>query len=247
MPTLDIPVSEAVQQMLNIPPCIDLKPPKPLKITLPTGGALPAFTDLSRGVPTDCSLSFSVLLQLAPLLGSMDCLLKILKLLSPLIDVVKGLPFPPVEAIIKFGEAAKDLIPCLAVPVGGGICPFVKSILDLILRVLKCLLGQIKSIVGVLGGLSLHIQAAEGNPDLLKLLKCSQQNAEAAAASTLQAMEPIGVILDMVGPVMAIIGKDPIKLPQMGSDTNIEALNQVVTVLTQVVDSIQIVVDGLPC
>lgn len=246
---IDIPVSVDVQKMLDLPACVDLSLPKatPIKITLPTGGTLTSFADMSKGIPTDCQLTLSLMLQLAPLLGSMDCLLKILKLLGPLVDIVKGLPFPPVEAISKFVQAAVDLAPCLAIPTGTPLIPFVKDILCLIMKVMNCMIDQLKTIAGVLGGLAIQLQLAEqsGNTELLAALKCSQDNANASAQSALGAIEPIGAVLGLVTPVMQLIGQEPIKLPAIGSETDVEALNTVVTTLTGVRDSIQIVADAL--
>ena len=82
--------------MFQFPPCaqVKLKPPSPLKITLPTGGTLTAFSDLSKGIPSDCSQTFSLMLQIAPFLGSIECLLKVLGLIGPLIEFVKAVPDP---------------------------------------------------------------------------------------------------------------------------------------------------------
>jgi hypothetical protein len=249
MPTIDIEVESELEETLKIPECIDLSLPEPqkLSITLPTGGSLNAFTDMSKGVPTDCALTFSLLLQVAPLLASMDCLLKILALIAPLVDIVKGLPFPPFDAIKKFIQAAIKLAPCLAVPTGAPLIPFVKDILCLILKVLGCLISQLKTVKTVMGGLSLQIQTAEaaGNTDQLAALKCSQQNANRSAQSALKAIEPIGALLSMVGPVMTLAGQDPISLPAMGSETDVESLQTVITTLSGVADAIAIVTDAL--
>ena len=65
---------------------------EPLKIELPMGGSLKAFTDISKGIPTDCSMVFNLMVQLAPMLASIECLVRVLKLLAPLIEVIKGAP-----------------------------------------------------------------------------------------------------------------------------------------------------------
>src|ERR1700683_549995 len=92
MPNIDIPIPTDLNKMFQFPPCaqVQLKPPSPLKITLPTGGTLSAFSDLSKGIPSDCSLTFSLMLQIAPFLGSIECLLKVLGLIGPLVESVKG-------------------------------------------------------------------------------------------------------------------------------------------------------------
>ncbi len=249
MANIDIKVTSKLEETLKIPACVDLSLPAPgkLSIGLPAGGTLSAFTDMSKGVPTDCALTFSLLLQLAPLLASLDCLFKILGLLGPLIDVIKGLPFPPFEAIKKFIEAAGKLLPCLAAPTPVKLAPFVKDILCLILKVLKCIISQLETVVNVMGGLALQLQTAEasGNTDQLALLKCSKENADKSAASALQAIEPIGALLGLVAPVMTLANQDPIKLPSIGSGTDVESLKTVVTTLKGVADAITIVTDAL--
>lgn len=249
MPNIDIPVSVDLQSMFELPACEEIKLPQPgtLSIQLPTGGALKSFTDVSKGIPTDCSLTFSLLVQIAPLLASMDCLLKILKLLKPLIDVIQGLPFPPVDAIKKFVEAAADLAPCLTIPTPAAIIPFVKDILCLILKVMQCLVGQLKSIVNIMSGLQLQLKAATdaGNDELLATLQCAQENAATSASQLTQSIEPIGALLDLVGPLLALAGQQPLQLPAVGGATDVESLKAVVTTLEGVTDAIKGVTDAL--
>ena len=109
MPKIDITLPDELAQALAQPMCVDLSLPKPqkLKVQLPSGGTLQAFTDVSKGIPTDCTLTFSLLLQLAPLLASMDCLLKILKLLKPLIDAVTSPPPTPAMSRDAGGRNAR--------------------------------------------------------------------------------------------------------------------------------------------
>src|ERR1700738_3428453 len=120
MPNIDITVSADLQEAFQLPPCEEIKLPlpSPLKVQLPTGGTISALADISKGIPTDCSMTFSLMLQIAPLLASLECLLKILKLLKPLIDVVGSLGPPPdpiklPKAIVEFMKAAEAIIPCL--------------------------------------------------------------------------------------------------------------------------------------
>src|SRR5947209_805152 len=96
MPNLDIKVSADLQEMFDLPSGADLSlpKPKPLKVQLPGGGTLKAFSDLSKGIPTDCAMTFSLLMQLGPFLASIECLVKVLKLIHPLIEVIKALPDP---------------------------------------------------------------------------------------------------------------------------------------------------------
>jgi hypothetical protein len=249
MPNIDIEVSADLKELFELPACIDIKLPQPsgLNIQLPSGGSIKAISDISKGIPNDCSMVFSLMVQIAPLLASMECLVKILKLLKPLIDVITNLPMPPVKAIQEFAKAAVDLAPCLLIPTPASILPFIRDILCLILKALKCLLGQLKTLVGVMGGLSLQLNAARsaGNSELVSSLECAQQNAQTAGQHLMKSIEPIGVILDLVGPIMGIAGLQPIKLPALGSQSDLDALNQVIETLQGVVGTIQIVVDAI--
>src|ERR1051325_3444868 len=138
MPQIDIKVKGDLKKAFDLPPCkaIKLPLPKPLKVQLPTGSSISAIGDISKGIPTDCSMTFSLMLQIAPLLASMECLLKVLKLIKPLIDVVKGLPVPPVKAIQGLGEAAMARVPCLLLPSPANMIPFIRDLLCLIIRAL---------------------------------------------------------------------------------------------------------------
>jgi hypothetical protein len=249
MPNIDIPIEIDVKQMFDLPPCDDIKIPfpSPLKVQLPTGGTIQAFSDISKGIPTDCAMTFSLMLQIAPFLASLECLLKVLKLLKPLIDVVNGLPVPPVKAIQEFAKAAADLVPCLLVPTPASIIPFIKDLLCLILKALKCFLGQMKTIIGVMSGLSLRLSAAKssGNSELASAIQCAQQNAQAQAQHLAASIEPIGVILDLAGTLFGLAGIAPIKLPALGSSSDLQALNSAVESIQSVVATIQIVVDTL--
>ena len=249
MANIDIPLPVDLNSALNLPPCneIRLPSPSPLKIQLPTGGSLQAITDVSKGIPTDCAMTFSLMMQIAPMLASTECLVKVLKLLKPLVDVVTNLPVPPVKAVQEFAKAAVDLAPCFLVPTPANMIPFVRDLLCLILKVLKCLLGQFKTLVALMSGLSLQLDAAKaaGNFDLEKTIRCAQENAETSAQHLTKAIEPVGVILDLAGPFMGIAGVQPIQLPALGSQTDVESLNQAIQSLQGIVGVIQISVDAL--
>jgi hypothetical protein len=246
---VDIPVELNLNRLLQLPPCQDIRLPKPggISLQLPTGAFLKSINDVSKGIPTDCALTFSLLVQVAPLLGSMECLFKVLKLLKPLIDVIKGLPFPPVKAIADFAEAAADLAPCLLVPTPAALIPFVRDILCLVLKVLNCFLTQMNTILGVMKGLKVQIDLAQaaGNTALLSALQCSQENAATSAAHVANSLGPVSAILDMVGPLMSLAGVQTVSLPAVGATSDADALQGVIDALRTVVATIQQVVDAL--
>jgi hypothetical protein len=246
---IDIPVELDVSRLLQLPPCQDVRLPQPgsISIQLPTGSKLSAIADVSKGVPTDCALTFSLLIQLAPLLGSMECLFKVLKLLKPLIDVINGLPLPPVKALADFAKAAADLAPCLLVPTPASLIPFIRDILCLVLKVLKCFLGQMGTLLEVMSGLSLKIDLARaaGNAALLSALECAQENVQTSMAHLTQSVAPLSVIFELIGPLMGIAGIQPIQLPGLGGGRDVAALRQTIATLQGVVGTIQQVVDAL--
>ena len=235
---IDIPVTEKLQKALDVQPCdvLRIPQPTPLKITLPAG-ELHALTDLSKGVPNDCSMTFNLMLQLAPFLASITCLLRILKLLKPLIDIVKGLPVPPVKAVEDFTAAAIELAPCLVMP--ANVVPFAKDIICFIRAVLACLLTQLKSVRDLMSGLQLRMEAATGNDDLMATIQCAQQNAQASVNNLTQAIEPISALLELANPVMQMAGMPSISLQTPGaSPQDLAALGALIDTLQGVVDAI---------
>jgi hypothetical protein len=249
MPNIDIPLRPDLREALELPPCelIQLPLPAPLEIHLPTGGSIKAITDISKGIPTDCAMTFNLMLQLAPLMASMECVVKILKLLKPLIDILTNLPVPPVKAVQEFAKAATELAPCLLVPTPANMIPFVRDILCLILRMLECLTGQLKTLLGLMQGVQLQLDAAKaaGNTELQQSLECAKENAERSAKHLTQAIEPLGVLLDLAGPFMGIAGVKPIKLQPPQGGTDLQALQQTVQTLQGVTGTIRVVVDAL--
>lgn len=248
MADIDIPVPEALREALSAPRCLDLslEEPKQLKLNLPSGGAFTSLANAGQNIPNDCSLTFSLMMQVMPLMASMDCVLKVLKLLKPLSDAVTSLP-PSPSLIKEIAEAAADLAPCFAMLTPAGMIPFVRDILCLVLKVLGCLIGQLKTLSEFLDGLTLQLTEAEANnnEELAETLKCAQQNAITSIGHALQGIEPITAILDLASPFMSIAGVGAIELPAPGSAEDSEALDKVIGTLDEVVGTIQEIVDTL--
>jgi len=129
-------------------------------IEVPAVGQLLGFADLKIR-STECSADTNLLTQVAPLIASMSCQLKILKLLKPSIDVIHGLPNPPVQALLEFSEAADDLVPCLLVPTPSSVLPFLKGLLCLEIRSLKCFLRNLQAITTLAGADPSAVAASE--------------------------------------------------------------------------------------
>ena len=222
-------------------PCVTLKPLTPLSVSLPLGGSLSAMADFSLGTPSNCTMTFNLLLQVTPMLASIACLIKILGVVGALKDVFSSLPTPD---LVKLFKAIDDAVECIA-DVAVPVIPFVKTIIDilkLIVAFLTCFVDELTSIVNV--QLSLDLNAAQGDPQLLAALQCAQQNAETSMANLNTGIQGIQPLISMVGTLASIAGV-PINLaitaPPVGSSP-LEAIAH----LKATVDNLNQIVQSLP-
>jgi len=244
----DVPVPEELQKFLAKPRCAEISLPEPgsVSLNLPSGGTIKGIGDVTKGIPTDCSLNVSLMLQLGPILANLECFIRVLKLIKPLIDVIKGLPFPPVKAIADFGEAATDVVECIVkFTTPAGMIPFVKDILCLIIRILNCMLDQMNSLLALMEKLTLSFDAADGNAVQQELIKCAQDNAQRSANAQLQAVEPVMVILEIAAPIFEIAQVGPIEIPTFEGVEGVEQMRGFLTTMESFVDTLQLVADGL--
>jgi len=133
------------------------------------------------------------------------------------------------------------------VPTPLAIIPFIRDLLCLIIKALKCFLSQMKTILAVMSGLSLQLQSAltVGNTTLVNSIQCAQQNASAQAAQLTASIEPLGVLLELAGDLMSIAGVKPISLPSLAPGADLEALQSFVQTMQGVVGTMQVVADAL--
>lgn len=244
--TIDIPLPPDLEEFLKEPICIPMPQPGKVEINLPMGGTLKGVADITKAIPDDCTLSFSLVLQLAPFLANLDCLFKIVKVIQPMLDVVTGLgkaDVPKVAgALPKLIEAAPPLIECISKFTGAGIPLFVRDLLCLIIKLLSCIIGQLKSIMNVMGGLAIQIQSAQaaGNAELLAALECSQKNAQTSAQHMVSAIEPIVLLLSLAEPFLGIAGVDPIKIPAVAAPDDLEQMQDAVNTLDELVKTLKL-------
>src|ERR1019366_5269497 len=222
--------------------------PPPLRIQLPTGGALIGSTDPSLGLPSDCSRVLSFLPQVASYLASVQCLLKVLQLTGPLVDVIKALPASPQLAapVQQFIKAAEGLAPCLQAG-GPSVITFIKDLLCLTVRALNCIMGEMKVLLGVMSDLERQLDSArvQGNTELVNLLQGEQKKAQFKAENLIASIEPIRAILDLARIMFGIAGLEPMQIPTFGSQSDLNSLNQLVESLQSIVGVFQIVADSL--
>ncbi|WP_299628755.1 hypothetical protein [uncultured Tateyamaria sp.] len=253
-----IPVPEDLKRLMALPACADLSFPQvgDMGLSLPNGGRIEAIADLTNGIPSDCSLATNVLVQLQPFLVSIECVLKILGLLQPLIDIIGGLTSPTdpsavekmAKAAPKFANAAADLLPCFGMLVpGAGIFNFVRDLLRLIIAVLKCVIGSLKTVLGVMKGISLRLEAAEaaGNTQLMAVLECAQENAANSAAHAQASLGPVVNIMPMVTTFLEMAGIS-FELPELGDPEDAEALEKTVKKLEDTVTVLEQLIEAVP-
>jgi hypothetical protein len=195
--------------MAIAPPCVPLpKVPNIPKIKLPLGGELSAFADFSVATPSDCTLTFSLLVQLAPLLASISCLIKVLGVIGALKDFASN-PLTKGPDLIAAIEKAADCI-LAASPPYISIVASIKGILELILNFIGCIVDQLDSLAKFRA--TIDIESAKGNPILEASLKCAQENAETSSAALMQSIEPVKPLIDSVNILMGIAGLPEITL-----------------------------------
>jgi hypothetical protein len=258
MATIDIPLPDALTEAMAAPRCVDLRLPKPNlpSLTLPTGGSISAIADVTRGIPSDCSMNISLALQIAPIMASMECLLKVLKFVGVLVDVFTSaasapptLPVKLIEAIPKLADAGKELAPCIGMAVGLTIPAFIKDLLLMIAKMLRCALSALKSAIELLDGLELEIASAaqNGNDALAAQLECAKENGMTAADGAMRAIDPVVTLLQLASPFLAIMpGAPTIQMPALASDGSLDSLKTVVTTLEQVALTIEGIAEAIP-
>ena len=246
MATIDIALPDDLMQALTPPACLDLELPQPdmSELTLPIGGSLQGVADLTRGVPTQCSMDFSLILQLAPMMASMQCLLKILKFFGDLINV------SPLELPTAFLDGLSALEECTNMVLPLGMFCFVRDLLLLIARTLRCAIQALESVLALLSGLELQIGLAQQaeNADLLAALKCAQDNASSAAAGTMQSLQPITVLLSLADPFLKIAKVDlNLTLPSAIPASDLHGMQSMLADLSTAVQTIEQIAEAVPC
>lgn len=249
--TLEIPLPAHVKERIATPICIPMPKPGKVSITLPFGGAtIQAFSDISKGIPDDCSLSFSLALQLGPILANMKCLIEALRVVEPMVTLLTALgkaDLPAIaQALPKFLEAVPALVDCIA-KFFVGVPLFLRDLLALLAKLLRCIVASLRSALNVMSGLQLQIGAAqaEGNTALLAALECAQNQAQASTEYAMAAIDPVLVLLSLAEPLFGLAGVDPIKTPQLASDGTLEGLQSLIEVLDTLAKTLQTVAESL--
>lgn len=186
------------------------------KLQLPGGGRLQGFPALAAQTAA-CSAMTNLLSQVAPVLAVLQCQNKVLNLLKPLIDVVKGLPNPPAHSLQEFAKAAAQLQPCLATLAPANQVSLARELLCLEIRSLGCFLDE--------------LGPALKNP--------------ATLADILSSYEPIVGVMRLAGDVFAASGMQVPQAPAISGKTDAVSVTADAKVVKAFVMTLQSAVDGL--
>jgi hypothetical protein len=209
-------MSESLKAEASIP-CIELPEiPRIPDIELPFGASLKGFLNFAEGTPTDCTASFNLMIQLMPLLVSMGCLLKILKVAAKLPDFVKAVPnvvtdpTGVVKAVPDLVDAIVDLQNCLPPLMFPRLLISIKAMLLLVANFFSCFLKELENILRIIADLESHIQVAEGNPALQASLRCARESAQGSMTNLTLSLSSLQPLLGMIGMVGGMVGAPPL-------------------------------------
>lgn len=211
------------------------------------GAELKGFLDFTQGAPTDCKITFNLLMQLSPVLISMACLLKILNFIGTLQAFFEAAKSPPFNDFPKSAkdvlDAITDLAPCIPVFAGPQMIIMIKGMLTLIISFLDCFLSQLNSLVNFQA--SIDLKSAEGNPVLLDALDCARRNSQTSMDNLMLSVQPLQPMLDMIKAVAKIAGQS-IDLPNLSGFSAGQNQTSVTASLQAATKSIKDVINALP-
>jgi len=221
-------------------------------LRLPGGAALTGMVGLPRGMSEQCGVSFNLQLQLGPFLGSLECLMRILKFLGWLLEFVKILSPPdPIkipQALVDLEPIASDLLECITAFVPPAICPPIKDILVLIRDFLQCIVELLESVLTQQLDLQIKMGDAEeqGNRELLDVLQLAQNNAELAFGQGLQSCAPVFETMKTLGAFLQVLGAGELVIPSIDDLTG-GAPSEAMQPLKDLLSAISAIIDVLPC
>ena len=200
---------------------------------------LKGFLDFSMGTPKDCTLSINLMLQLAPLLASMTCLLKMLAVLQAMKDGLTSDPPDFLAPLPKLGE----LVECFAAISWPTIAITIKAVLELVINFLSCFIDQLKSLLTFQA--SIDLSSAEGNPVLRASLECARENAQNSIDNLMLSLEPIKPLFDMSKSLAGVVGME-LELPDVTELSKASGKVEVIGDIEKVTGKLKKTIESLP-
>jgi hypothetical protein len=194
-------------------------------IGLPTGGKLTASPNLQLQ-SAECSATANLQTQIAPWIASVSCQFLILKLLKPLIEVIRQLPTPSPQAVVNFLNVSEELAPCLLAPTPASILPFARELLCLEIRSLNCFRNNLQAMA--------KLTAAE--PSAVPTSEVQ---------SVIDSYQPIIGILDLANGIFGMAGLTLPQAPALANGTGPASLMTDQRIVTALITTLQTAVEAL--
>ncbi|HTS62083.1 MAG TPA: hypothetical protein VMH28_08655 [Candidatus Acidoferrales bacterium] len=156
----------------------------------------------------------------------MSCQFAILKLLKPLIEIVRGLPTPPAQAIVEFLKNAEDLVPCMLAATPASVVPLVRGLLCLVIQNLACLRQNLHVVASLLATGPGAVAASE-------------------VQSVLDSYQPIVGLLDLASGIFRLAGFAPPQAPQLAVGSDSAALHADQIAIANFIDELQVAADAM--
>jgi hypothetical protein len=223
--------------------CFDPPPVKKFQIPMPFGGFMKPILDMSKGVPNDCVLVQSLMLQIAPMLAGMECVLRLLKVVMVLKDLINGLPKADFSKVGDVVSAIDELAECFLMLTPAGIGKLIAAILRIIIAYLNCFIDAFMSIYTFQIGL--QITEAGDNPILLGNIQCAKQNAEKSQQALMDSMEGAQSLMEILS-LLGGIANLELKLPSLSDIAANEDPLQAIEQLRTALEELEQIADSLP-
>jgi hypothetical protein len=149
------------------------------------------------------------MLQITPMLASMECVLRILKVIKALKEALGPPPFLNTDDLLA---AIEELAECFVMLTPAGLGKLIAAILRIIVAYLNCFIEAMLSILNFQVGIDLG--SADGNPVTIAALKCAQENSKKSLDGMMQAMGGAQPLMDIVTMLGGIVGLK-LKLPSL--------------------------------
>ncbi len=200
---------------------------------------LKGFLDFSQGSPQSSTLAINLMQQIAPLLASMTCLLKILAVVEALKGTVES-------AFTKTGDlldAIGELVPCFSALTPASIGITIKGILELVISYFLGFIEQLESLLRFQA--AIDPGAGEGNPVLKGSLKQAKQNVDTAMDNLMLSLGAIKPLMEMTKSLGGVVGLE-LDLPDFSAISVDEDASRTIYDLRQTIETIQQVIQSLP-
>ncbi len=204
MPEEELEINDFCEQVMGIPIIKEIGDLP--SVTLPLAGKLEGAADFTIATPSDCSLSFSLLAQLTPLLANLKCVANILGVVVALKKFATN-PLTKGPDLIQAIDEAKDCLAPFLIP-QFCIALSIYNVLELVVKILGCLIEQLDSLVTFKA--KFDWDAAQSDPLLTASLACAKSNVENSMKNLEKSLKSINLTLEILQGLASLASLDGI-------------------------------------